>query len=90
MIKLDEGSIKNVGAPTRSGTAKLYELDTVGCNCFKIFATPGSQNSLRTYSRQYDDAEARAFGDERVKLGFDDGEGNEVGVSPAGENDVLD
>ncbi len=26
---------------------------TVGCNCFKIFATPGSQNSVQTYSRQY-------------------------------------
>jgi hypothetical protein len=29
-------------------------FDTVGCNYFKIFATPGSRNSLRTYSRQYE------------------------------------
>ncbi len=28
-------------------------VHTVGCDCFKIFATPGSQNSLQTYSRQY-------------------------------------
>ncbi len=27
---------------------------TVGCNCFKIFATPGSQNSVQTHSRQYE------------------------------------
>lgn len=27
------------------------------------------------------DAEARAFGDSQVKLGFDDGEGNEVEVA---------
>ncbi len=30
------------------------QVDTVGCNCFKIFATPGSQNSVQTYSRQYE------------------------------------
>jgi hypothetical protein len=28
--------------------------DTVGCNCFKILSTPGSRNSLQTYSRQYE------------------------------------
>ncbi|WP_018257590.1 hypothetical protein [Halomicrobium katesii] len=28
--------------------------DTAGCNCFKIFATTGSRNSVQTYSRQYE------------------------------------
>ncbi|MFB6228989.1 MAG: hypothetical protein ABEH88_10605 [Halobacteriales archaeon] len=56
MIELDEGSIKNVGAPNKSGTAKLYDVDH---------------------------AEARAFGDERVKVAFADGEGNEVEVALA-------
>lgn len=54
MIELEEGSIKNVGAPNKSGTAKLYDVDS---------------------------AEARAFGDERVKLAFADEEGNEVAVA---------
>jgi len=54
MIELDEGSIKNVGAPNKSGTAKLYDIDR---------------------------AEARAFGDERVKLAFADDEGNEIEVA---------
>ena len=56
MIELDEGSIKNVGAPNKSGTAKLYDVDS---------------------------AEARAFGGERVKVAFADGEGNEVEVALA-------
>jgi hypothetical protein len=54
MIELKEGSIKNVGAPNKSGTAKLYDVEH---------------------------AEARAFGDERVKLAFADDEGNEVEVA---------
>jgi hypothetical protein len=28
--------------------------DTAGCNWLKISATPGSRNSLQTYSRQYE------------------------------------
>jgi hypothetical protein len=56
MIELTDGSIKNVGAPNKSGTAKLYDVDH---------------------------AEARAFGDERVKLAFADDEGNEVAVALA-------
>jgi hypothetical protein len=56
MIELTDGSIKNVGAPNKSGTAKLYDVEH---------------------------AEARAFGDERVKLAFADDEGNEVEVALA-------
>ena len=54
MIELDEGSIKNVGAPTKSGVAKLFDVE---------------------------DAEARAFGDKRLKLAFEDADGNEVEVA---------
>ena len=56
MVELKEGSIKNVGAPNKSATAKLYDVA---------------------------DAEAREFGDERVKLAFEDAEGNEVAVALA-------
>lgn len=56
MIELSEGSIKNVGAPNKSGTVKLYDVEH---------------------------AEAREFGDERVKLAFADDEGNEVEVALA-------
>ncbi|ACV49427.1 hypothetical protein E5139_16550 (plasmid) [Halomicrobium mukohataei] len=28
--------------------------ETAGYNCFKIFATTGSRNSVQTYSRQYE------------------------------------
>jgi len=54
MIELDEGSIKNVGGPTKSGVAKLFDVE---------------------------DAEARAFGDRRVKLAFEDDDGSEVEVA---------
>jgi hypothetical protein len=54
MIELDEGSIKNVGGPTKSGVAKLFDVET---------------------------AEARAFGDKRVKLAFEDDDGSEVEVA---------
>lgn len=54
MIEVDEGSIKNVGGPTKSGTAKLYHVA---------------------------DAEARAFGDDQVKLSFADEDGSEVEVA---------
>ena len=54
MIELEDGSIKNVGAPNKSGTAKLYDVA---------------------------EAEAREFGDERVKLAFSDEDGNEVEVA---------
>lgn len=53
-IEVTEGSIKNVGGPTKSGVAKLYDVE---------------------------DAEARAFGDKRVKLAFADADGNEVEVA---------
>jgi len=36
---------------------KETTIDTAGCNCLKISATPGSRNSLQTYSRQYEDVE---------------------------------
>ena len=54
MIELDEGSIKNVGAPNKSGVAKLFHVE---------------------------EAEARAFGDDRLKLAFEDADGNEVEVA---------
>lgn len=54
IVELAEGSIKNVGAPTKRATAKLYDVT---------------------------EAEARAFGDERVKFAFADDEGNEVEVA---------
>lgn len=54
MVELEEGTVKHVGAPTTSATAKLYHVE---------------------------EAEARAFGDSQVKLGFDDGEGNEVEIA---------
>ena len=54
MIEVTEGSIKNVGPPTKSATAKLFDVET---------------------------AEAREFGDKRVKLVFTDEDGNEVQVS---------
>ncbi|WP_248515451.1 hypothetical protein [Salinarchaeum laminariae] len=56
MIELKEGSIKNVGATNKAGTAKLYDVDA---------------------------AEARPFGDERIKLAFADDEGNEIEVALA-------
>ena len=54
MFELKEGTLKHVGAPNRSATAKLYDIETVS---------------------------VREFGDERVKLGFEDGDGNEVEVA---------
>ena len=35
---------------------KETTIETAGCNCLKISATPGSRNSLQTYSRQCEDA----------------------------------
>jgi len=65
MIEIDEGSIKNVGGPTKSGVAKLFDVES---------------------------AEARAFGDRRVKLAFADDDGSEVEValSPADVEALLD
>jgi len=54
MIELKEGAIKNVGAPNKAATAKLYDVT---------------------------EAEARTFGDERVKLAFEDEDGNAVQVA---------
>jgi hypothetical protein len=54
MVELKEGSIKNVGPPSKSATAKIYDVT---------------------------EAEAREFGDERVKLAFEDEEGNVVHVA---------
>lgn len=58
LIELDDGSVKNAGAPNKQATAKLYEVT---------------------------DAEARSFGDSRVKLTFEDETGNELqaAVDPA-------
>ncbi|WP_460919434.1 hypothetical protein [Salinarchaeum chitinilyticum] len=33
-IELKEGSIKNVGAPNKAGTAKLYDVETVEARPF--------------------------------------------------------
>ncbi|WP_267639889.1 hypothetical protein [Haloarchaeobius amylolyticus] len=54
MVELKDGSIKNVGPANKSGSAKLFDVET---------------------------AEAREFGDKRVKLVFEDDEGNEVQVA---------
>lgn len=54
LIELQEGSVKNVGPPTKAATAKLFDVET---------------------------ATAREFGDKRVKLVFEDGEGNELQVA---------
>ncbi|QCD65582.1 hypothetical protein GBQ70_08000 [Halomicrobium sp. ZPS1] len=41
--------------PTTASTGSApSSTDTAGCNCFKVFATRGSRNSIQTYSRQYD------------------------------------
>lgn len=54
MLELKEGSIANVGPTNKSGTAKLFDVES---------------------------AEAREFGDKRVKVVCEDGEGNEVQVA---------
>ena len=54
MVELKEGSIRNVGPTNKTGTAKLFGVES---------------------------AEAREFGDKRVKLVFEDDEGNEVQVA---------
>lgn len=53
MLELEGGTVKHVGAPTSSASAKLYHVT---------------------------EAEVREFGD-RVKLVFDDDEGNHVEVA---------
>ena len=53
-VEIKDGSIKNVGASTKSAEVKLYDVA---------------------------DAEAREFGDERVKLVCEDDEGNVVHVA---------
>jgi len=53
MVELKDGSIKNVGPPNKTATAKLYDVV---------------------------EAEAREFGDERIKLAFEDEEGSVVHV----------
>lgn len=64
MIELKDGSVKNVGGPTKSATVKLYDVST---------------------------AEAREFGDERVKFAFADDDGNavEVAVDPDDARSVV-
>ena len=54
MIELKDGTIKNVGGPTKSASAKLFHVTS---------------------------AEARTFGDDRVKFVFSDDDGNEVQVA---------
>lgn len=51
MVELKEGSVKNMGPPNKSVTAKLFDVETV---------------------------EAREFGDRRLKIVAEDGEGNEI------------
>ena len=64
MLELKDGSFKNVGPPTKRGTAKLYDVV---------------------------DAAATEFGDERVKLSFEDEDGSEVQValSPSQATDLV-
>lgn len=54
MFELKDGAIKNVGPSNKTGTAKLFGVET---------------------------AEAREFGDKRVKIVCEDDEGNEVQVA---------
>jgi hypothetical protein len=54
MVELKDGAIKNVGPSNKSGTAKLFDVES---------------------------AEAREFGDKRVKIVCEDDEGNEVQVA---------
>ena len=53
-VELKDGAIRNVGAATKSASAKLFDVER---------------------------AEARAFGDKRAKLVFEDADGNEVQVA---------
>lgn len=53
-LELKDGSLKNVGPPTKTASAKLFDVT---------------------------EAEARAFGDRRVKLSFADESGNEIEVA---------
>jgi hypothetical protein len=54
MVEIKDGAIKNVGPSNKSGTAKLFDVES---------------------------AEAREFGDKRVKIVCEDDEGNEVQVA---------
>ena len=54
MIELKEGTIRNVGGPTKSASAKLFDVT---------------------------DAEARPFGNDRIKFVFADDDGNEIQVA---------
>jgi len=54
LIELEDGAIKNVGGADKTGTAKLFDVET---------------------------ASARAFGDKRVKLVFEDGQGSQLQVA---------
>ena len=54
MVELKDGALKNVGPANKTGTAKLFDVES---------------------------AEAREFGDKRVKLVCEDDEGNEVQVA---------
>lgn len=53
-VELKDGSLSNVGAPTKSATVKLFDVSSV---------------------------DTREFGDKRVKVVFEDGDGNEVQVA---------
>ncbi|WP_135830158.1 hypothetical protein [Halorussus halobius] len=54
MVELTDGTIRNVGPSNKSGTAKLFDVES---------------------------AEAREFGDKRVKVVCEDDDGNEVQVA---------
>lgn len=54
IVQLKDGTINNVGGPTKSATAKLFDVTS---------------------------AEARAFGDNRIKLACADDEGNEIEIA---------
>lgn len=54
MVELKDGAIRNVGPSNKTGTAKLFDVES---------------------------AEAREFGDKRVKVVCEDEDGNEVQVA---------
>lgn len=52
MIELKDGSIKNVGAPTKSAEAKLFDVDDATVRAFgdsqvKLVATDASGNEVQ-------------------------------------------
>jgi hypothetical protein len=51
----DQFDAETLGQVSLQEADKETTIDTAGCNCLKISVTPGSRDSLQTYSRQYED-----------------------------------